>query len=328
MANDNTVLIRDSIEDTGKVPTHGSWCDSPDIITHSEVSDPQTFFKNNYKTDVCEKINTASLSNLIYTRAWNMSGGEKQRRISVYQSCYSLFLNTDRWNESRLQTIDGRGYAGITFTGDKQVAVGSAPLLLNGQDPKHCLIAVVSDEGDPVIPPPFSDYGKFVAWVHQNQGVSMRNMYLVDNKQVSGCEYLMDYSNPEPTDVFTMLIVTSENLPDNTEYGISIDLLGFKETRNTSQCKSFAVSPLIPAGFSGFIKGFAYKNTSTAWPKNASVMVEPLVPQDPTQPGYFYGISLKNVASVRSLHSGLSTIEDTVGVRRLIRVGSCVTKFV
>ena len=81
------LLMRDNLADNGVVPSPGYPYHSPDIISHSQVEKPDTFFKANYDSNPNEAIELGSRTNRIYVRTKNLSTAAKTRwYISVYRS--------------------------------------------------------------------------------------------------------------------------------------------------------------------------------------------------------------------------------------------------
>jgi hypothetical protein len=68
MAYQNKLLLRDSISDTGGIIYHGSYCSSPDIISHALVNGPQKEFGGNYGIDPNQPVNLNLKTNPVYVR--------------------------------------------------------------------------------------------------------------------------------------------------------------------------------------------------------------------------------------------------------------------
>lgn len=52
MAYQNKLLFRDDTNDDGSTPSHGGTYQSPDIISHDQIADPQTELSGSYARDV------------------------------------------------------------------------------------------------------------------------------------------------------------------------------------------------------------------------------------------------------------------------------------
>ena len=68
MAYQNKLLFRDDTNDDGSTPSHGGTYQSPDIISHDQIADPQTELSGSYARDVNQQVSSGSKTNFVYTR--------------------------------------------------------------------------------------------------------------------------------------------------------------------------------------------------------------------------------------------------------------------
>ena len=60
MAYQNKLLFRDDTNDDGSTPSHGGTYQSPDIISHDQIADPQTELSGSYARDVNQQVSSGS----------------------------------------------------------------------------------------------------------------------------------------------------------------------------------------------------------------------------------------------------------------------------
>jgi hypothetical protein len=150
--------MRDNLADNGVVPSPGYPYNSPDIISHSQVEKPDTFFKANYDSNPNEAIELGSRTNRIYVRTKNLSTAAKTGwYISVYRSTASLFTNTNLWKTSPLKTAAGHEHISLANLQPNDIGVGGEAFLLSGVDSEYfCLIGIASSTQVPTIPDAFA----------------------------------------------------------------------------------------------------------------------------------------------------------------------------
>ncbi|MCL2208670.1 MAG: hypothetical protein FWC19_04930 [Treponema sp.] len=259
MANINTFLLRDTLDDNGGTG-HTLFSKSPDLICHPQVLNPAEFFKENYTRDVTQTVDTSSKTNALYVRGKNMSSTGFSGKIQVYRSDMSLFLKPSLWKNNKLKTApkDGENpldYIDISAEANG-ISVGKTPFVLDGTIGNFCLVGMASDMNGPVIPADFTTYDSFIKWVTSNQGVCVRNQNYYSLSQKPNLEIAAEISNPETESKLCTLEVMVEGVPVGVTFGAKNTALSYdKEMVSTQSTDQFASALYIPSGFDGFFTG-------------------------------------------------------------------------
>ncbi|WP_262422210.1 hypothetical protein [Brevundimonas denitrificans] len=196
----NGLLMRDSLQDTGVIPSPGYPYYSPDLICHEQVADPQSFFTGNYDTDPNQPVQLGSQTNFFYVRTKNLSDGPVSGwYIHCYRSSASLFMTPSIWKNNPLYTRSGNPFVQTGSIASGAVGVGQDNFLLDAiSSPLFCMIGVASPSSTPSIPDGFTSYGDYVLWVRQNQNVCGRNLTYLQSfpdRQFSRLDALSNPSN-------------------------------------------------------------------------------------------------------------------------------------
>lgn len=328
MAIINQVLFRDDIGDKGEQPSHGSYCGSPDIIVHKDVSDPDTYFKNNYNEYVTEAVDRKSRINYIYTRVKNLTSSEVKGRIQVYASRASLFMTPSIWLDNILYTPEdpsGNKNNYVNFDAQKEsIAVGSSPLILSGVDNNNfCLVGIACDEKGPEIQGDFKSYSDFVCWVRDNKGVCVRNMSAQNISTLKDYEGSYSLENPYSTEPpAAMLNIIASDVLVGTVYGVECQALGICQewtARSTNARNGIVIN--LPAGFNGVVKVYAkLPSGQSVWPVKARVRMESWIGMTAAEKAFCYG---------RGIHEFLHNCDDlrfmdfANGGGKLVKIGEC-----
>lgn len=328
MAIINDVLFRDNLGDDGSLPSHGSYCGSPDIIAHTDVGDPGTFFKDNYDAYVTEEVDTKSRINYIYTRIKNVSSNNVKGRLQVYASNSSLFMYPSKWLNNILYTPeDGSGNKNSFAEFDAQpdsIAVGGKPLILSGVDNTNfCLVGIACDEKGPELNTNFNSYSDFVAWIHENRGVCLRNMTARSISNLKDYEASYSLENPyssEPPAALLNIIVS--DVVVGTVYGIECQALGISgewTAKNANEKQGVVLT--LPANFNGAVKVYAKLPSGTSvWPANARVRIETWVGVTVQETAFRYGKAVHNIlGNCDDLR--LADFANSGG--KLVKIGEC-----
>lgn len=316
--------MRDTLNDTGVVPSPGYPYYSPDLIGHAQVANPKTFFTDNYSTDPNQPIELGSAVNYFYVRAKNLSGETKNGYyITVYRANASLFLNTNVWKNNPLKTQAGDAFVSLDSTAPNAIAVGNAPFLLNAVTSNDfCLIGMASPTSTPDIPPNFPSYEAYILWVRNNQNVCGRNLYTAQNYPDRNYEQLMEFSNPEALEVPTLFQVSIKNgtLPANSTFGVTCAPLGISDSWNVNDGVVRTASGMTPANFNGNVTTWATLS-SGSWPEGVWLETIP-----------FVGVKEGSAAAVyaRRDWSHLGGAQPEIldaGRPHLVPIGSCATVF-
>lgn len=320
------LLMRDTTGDTGVVPSPGYPYSSPDVICHTPVTDPQTFFTNNYNSNPNEAAQLGSQVNYIYVRAKNLSSTVKSNwYIHVYRSSASLFMTPSIWKNNSLSTQAGNNYVTLGSVQPNQVGVGNTNFLLSGLASNlFCLIGIASATQTPTIPASFASYSEYVLWVRNNQNVCGNNLTVVRSFTNQQWDRLDNFSNPSGAIVPTMFTVEVQGqLPSTTSYGIRCAPLGIDTSTTVGQKTTLTASGMTPANFSGNVETWGALATAGTWPSGALLKTSVYVGISSTDPAAMFA---------EPWHKFPANAHETLGMDReagrLVLVGTTGTEFV
>jgi len=321
----NGFFMRDSLSDTGTVPSPGSPYYSPDVICHEQVASPQTYFVQNYNTNPNQPAQLGSQTNYIYVRAKNLATTSLSGwYISVFRSSSSLFLNTNLWSQNPLYTVSGASSVALNSTPPQGIAVGNDVLLLNAVTSNlFCLIGMASPKPQPVIPPPFTSYTDYIMWVRMNQNVCGNNLTIAQNFATQQYSRLDSLSNPE-NDYVPVLFVISVvgTLPAGSTFGVTCAPIGVNSSWNISDGPVQTASGMMPPKFDGYVTTWgSLPPGQTVWPNGVRIDNETYIGRDVDSPAAMFA------APWEHLHV---KPEDVPGLPRggvLVLIGSTGTYF-
>lgn len=293
MASYDGFLLRDSLGDTGVVPSPGYPYYSPDLIAHAQVANPQTFFAGNYGSDPNEAVELGSRLNRIYVRAKNLSANPLSGYyVSVFRAQPALFLTPSVWRNNPLSTASGNPYLALPPTVQPNaVGVGQDCFMLDAiASNLFCLVGIASPQPQPAIPSNFSTYSDYLVWVRGNQSVCGRNLNMVRDFPNRSLERLEHFSNPSATETVPTLFqvsIVGGLLPAGSTFGLQCAPLGINTTWKISEGTVKTTSGMTPPLFDGTVTTWATLAPGTVWPPgvgvNTSVWVG-LPPDDKAAP--------------------------------------------
>jgi hypothetical protein len=325
MADFNGFLMRDSLKDTGVIPSPGYPYYSPDVIAHAQVASPQSFFTANYSSDPNEAVQLGSRLNPIYVRAKNLSSGPLTGFVSVFRASPSLFLTPSVWKNNPLKTASGQTYVPLPpLAPPNSVAVGTEPLYLDATASNlFCVVGIVSTTSQPTIPNDFKTYSEYIEWVTKNQNVCGRNLNIVRNFPNRSFERLEGFSNPSEDAVPTLFKVEVKGgtLPAGTTFGLQCAPLNLNTSWNISQGPTQTASGMTPAKFNGTVTTWATLSGG-GWPNGVSI-----------ETAVYVGVTADDpVASLATPFEELAVaaeeVEGLPANGKLVRLGNVETLFV
>ncbi len=319
----NGFMMRDTLQDTGIVPSPGYPYHSPDLIGHAQVADAKTFFTNNYSSDPNQPVQTGSKLNYFYVRAKNLSSQTLSGHyITVYRANASLFMRPSIWKNNKLKTQSGNAYVSLASTPSGGIAVGDGPLFLDGvASSNFCMIGIASNTQDPVLPADFGTYAEYITWVRTNQNVCGRNLRIVNGFPHQNYAQLDEFSNPEAEQVPTLFTTTIHGtLPANSTFGITCAPLGVQNSWNVSQGPVKTSSAMTPANFSGNVTTWATLS-SGSWPSGVWLETVAYVGEGANSPAAQYR------ETEWAQLDGVAPLSLDANRPHLVRLGNCATVF-
>ncbi|CAM4044779.1 hypothetical protein KIPE111705_37835 [Kibdelosporangium persicum] len=326
MATFDGFLIRDSLNDDGRVPSPGYPYSSPDVISHAQVADPSGFFSGNYSTDPSQPIHLGSRLNPIYVRAKNLSANPLSGHyVSVYRASPSLFLRPSLWSGNPLTTRAGETSVALPATVPSGgIGVGQDCFLLDAVNSNlFCLVGIVSATKHPVIPADFATYSDYIEWVRASQNVCGRNLNKVQDFPNRSWEEPKTFSNPSADSVPTLFKVTTSGLPAGSSFGLQCVPLGVSTNWPISAGPVQTASGMTPAHFNGYVVTWGLLPAGVKWPPGASIETKVYVGEDRDGPVAHLAVSLDEL--------GLTRYDEVEGLPEdgiLVLLGSCKTEFV
>lgn len=299
MATYNGFFMRDSLSDTGEIPSPGYPYYSPDVICHEQVANPQTYFVQNYNTNPNQPAELGSQTNYIYTRARNLATTSLSGwSISVYRSSSSLFLNTNLWSQNPLLTASGKSFVTLNTTPTQGIAVGNDVLFLDAVTSNlFCLIGMATPQQPPVIPPPFTSYSDYILWVRMNQNVCGNNLTIARNFATQQYSRIDSLSNPE-NDYVPVLFVISVvgTLPAGSTFGVTCAPINVNSSWNISQGPVQTASGMMPPHFDGYVTTWgSLPSGQIQWPNGVRINNETYIGRDVGDPAAAYAAPWEHV---------------------------------
>ncbi len=282
MATFDGLLMRDTLQDNGVVPSPGYPYHSPDIIVHDQVANPEAYFTNNYSSDPNQPLQAGNPTNFVYVRTKNLSTSTKVGYyIHVYRANSSLFLNTGVWKNNKLTTRTGNDYIQLGSVAPEAIGVGSDRFILNAQQGNYCVIGIASEQQEPTIPGNFPTYNAYITWVRTNQNVCGRNLSIIRDYPNRSYSRLDTFTNPESSaQLVAFKTKASNNLPVGTSFGVQCAPAGVDKHQvitNNNASRILAVAGMAPANFDGTVTSYATLPSGRTWPPNSRLTTEAYV---------------------------------------------------
>ncbi len=318
-------LMRDSLDDTGVVPSPPlSWA-SPDLICHQQVSDPQTVFGTaaSYASDPNQVASQGSRYNRVYARAKNLGQDKTGCFISVFQAGPSLFMHPNLWRNHVLQTADGETSLPLESVGPGEIGVCKKPFLLDLIGETHvCLVGVVSKGPNPALPKKFSDPDDYGRWVRKHPNVCSRNIHPVLNYRARNYESLYHFENPYVQKTRYLFVVEIEGtLPPNTELGLVCRPIGLDKSWRLGDDPQKATS-LMVGSFNGAITTWVtLPRDQPHWPNGVAIVTSALVERPLDSP-------LAKYAQQDRLKLDRLPPEIREEMRNPVLLGVCASRFI
>lgn len=283
MSTWNSLLLRDVLSDDGTVPPPNyNYCFSPDIIPHTQVPDPQTFFKNNYGSEVGQSLNAGQF-NYLYTRVKNLNTASN---VGGYTNLFylpsSIFINVTQWLNNKIPVLSSGGAvnynASCPSVGAGEISIPETPFYWDTpSDHKHYCIVGVCFPDNMQFQLPTSDFttiNDFVRWCTYNPNVSYRNLQILYSNIPSYARLdTFDNTFSSQKTFFFEIKITGGQLPDNTVLNLKCDAINVNKsfTVNNAAPVPFTDSAFVPAGFTGAMQTSVTLPPGGTWPIGVKV---------------------------------------------------------
>lgn len=341
------ILVRDSQQDTGIVPSPGYPYTSPDVICvqQNTYQNPMAQFgtTTSYGSDPNLPLVNGQNNNF-YMRGLNMGATSQGGAAYLYWSKASLLLTPNLWFNQPLTALlnhQPQNSVALPAVAANQVTVGAIPFnwtppSISGND-HFCLIGAVNTVAPYVWPPAqapsFASFDAFVLWVRNNQNICWRNLSLISNPNVPEWDRLDSFANPWSTSTAMLVQAQCVNVPVGTTVQLLCSALSINTTQTLTSSNQTVYSngATCPAGFNGLIETVAnLPNGVTTWPSGALITTTVFVARPPTSPAahlaHNFGADAAHpsIIETQTLHKKVSNSAND-GV--LIAVGNTSTGY-
>lgn len=169
------IFVRDSLTDVGTIPSVGTLCMSPDIITRTtQVSNPSTTLGDMARGDLAENVESGQ-DNWVYVRLQNRGSVAGDVTVKVYWSSPSTFSTPSSWN------LVGTAYATNVQPNSVEIVEIKWPAANIPPLGHFCLVSELDDPTDPAPDKTLittgSMYSKFIA---ESNNYAWKNINVVD----------------------------------------------------------------------------------------------------------------------------------------------------
>jgi hypothetical protein len=336
----NDLYMRANLNDQGLIPRTGSLSCSPDIIPWgtSPVSDPVTFFTNNFSQDVGKDVSASQL-NYFYVRGKNLAQAAASGKISIYYSQASLLLWPNLWSKNSLKTAGGSSEISVSAAESGDIFVAQDPFTWIPVPPPpgdhYCMVSrVVTDSHPNPIPSPGS-IQDFAAWISTSPGFAWRNINVVSTNVPTFTDTM--YYEQGDADGEVTFLLRCTNVPKGASVALTcgtpgpVPLIDVPQTTVTNS-ESFVVGVTcrVPAGFISTIT-YSYWANGTNPPPGWKLECEAIYITDSSdkalhriaRPVVEFGLNDHNTFCVNS--SWIHSKKSSSGKKRGIRIGNCST---
>ncbi|MBF0167451.1 MAG: hypothetical protein HQL45_07435 [Alphaproteobacteria bacterium] len=317
----NDLFVRDSLQDTGVVPSPGYPYTSPDIICYQQVADPTTTFTNNYNTDPNIPYEIG-VYNYVYVRASNLSTQPASGTMKVYVTDINFVLTPNTWINKAMTTGGGQNFVALPQVPAPQptapsISVATTPFMWQPPtDNKHyCAIGQVITQSHPNnIPASFSKWDDFVMWVRNNQNICWRNLSIVNNLPNPQWDQPIPFNNITSQQSPIMFIATCTNLPIGSTVTLKCDALSINVSNTITNVQQYVYGPgMCPGGFAGYLETMVFLPSGKPWSGSIST-------------AYYVGVDSDSAASRFALDLRCHAVDPqalSLGNGNLIEAGNC-----
>ena len=341
------ILVRDSLQDNGIVPSPGYAYFSPDIICvqQNTYSNPASQFGTgaSYAADPNLALINGQNNNF-YVRGFNMGTVPQGGNMYVYWSKASLLLTPNLWFNQPLTAIvnkQAQNFVPLPSVAGNQIGVGAIPF--NWTPPTispndhFCLIGAVNTvppyTWPPAQAPTFPSSDAFVLWVRTNQNICWRNLSLVSNPNQPEWDRLDSFANPWTTGMAMLVSAQCANVPVGTTVQLLSTAVGINTTQTITSPNQtvYSQGATCPAGFNGIVETVANLPSGTSqWPTGALITTTVYVARPMSSPvarfAHDFGADAQH-PSVLAAIGLLRKVENTNDNGVLVAIGNTATGY-
>ncbi len=332
------VYLRNNLYDKGEIPLRGSSCYSPDIIPYglSPVNDPQTFFSNNYNTDVAKDL-VPNAGNYCYIRGKNLSQQTANGSFYLYYAKPSLILYPDQWQDNPLKTSTGKDCFSFEGLGAGNIAVSTDPFtwepgITSGSN--YCMVGRVVTPGHPNDIPRTREINKYARCVLENPGICRRNIAF-ERTDTPTWTQIIEYSQGDaPSEV--QFAIICNNVPVGCEIAFSSATPGpspdiYLPTTKVTNSFNFVmgVKCQIPANYVTNITYSYWANGKTP-PKGFTIkicalLIVPLDHDNYSLASTLEALGIPETSDNPGHQNHLNDLHESIGPSKVILVGEHYT---
>ena len=336
----NDLYMRVNLNDQGLIPRTGPLSCSPDIIPYgtAPVSDPTTFFTNNFSQDVGKDVFGGQL-NYFYVRGKNLAPAAAEGQISLYYSKASLLLWPNLWSKNGLKTSGGNDKVAVSAKANGDIFVAKDPFTWIPDPPPpgdhYCMISRVMTNSHPNPIPNPGSIKDFAEWISGTPGFAWRNINVVQTNIPTFTD-IMYYEQGDTEGEVTFLLRCT-NVPKGASIALTCGTPGPEPLINVPQTtvgnpESFVVgiTCTVPAGFKSNIT-YSYWANGTNPPPGWKLECEAVYIINSSDKALYrlakhvaeFGLHDYNTISAKS--SWMRPTVKSAGPKKGIRVGNCST---
>jgi hypothetical protein len=282
MATWTDLLVRDSPQDTGQIPSPGLPYTSPDIICTQTTTypNPTQVFTANYGSDP-NLAAIANQNNYFYTRAKNLGTTTQGGTMYLYWAPPSLLMTPNQWIQNAMYIVippsQKQYFCALAAVAQNGITVQQTPFVWAAPSAAHyCAVGICSTSANPwnpQSPPTFPTWEDFVLWVRNNGNVGWRNLQMVTNPNIPEWDSTAAFQNQWQVGAPLLVSATANaNVPANTSVTLKSTALGINTTGTVGPGGTlYSQGVTCPAGFTGYVETIAQTPNNIAWPSGATL---------------------------------------------------------
>lgn len=269
MSEYDDIYLRDSLSDTGVVPSTGTPCFSPDIITdQNQTLDFATAISTYPGPDMGKALVSPGLNN-IYLRGKNIGESASSGTVRLYYALASLILLPQQWDNNAVLTASLEEAATLVNQSDNseigpgEICLGSPAFALGGlptpgPNDHYCFIAKVDTPNHPTtIPASFDSNAAFASWVQNTPAVAWRNVAMVLAEHPT-MVVTLTFGNANPEKAYVHFKIAGRSIPTGstleaqcTDQAAPFQWKGTFPAPDSEGNQLLGFDALVPANYTG-----------------------------------------------------------------------------